>query len=115
MAIGASSPSVQMQPQTNGPRSDTILGSTGSVGTNTVDLIERQPQDFEVVAITANVNVAKLVEQCRTLKPQLAVIADPKRYMELKQALSGTNIAVAAGEDAVVEAASMPAQWVMSA
>jgi 1-deoxy-D-xylulose-5-phosphate reductoisomerase len=117
MAIGASSPSVQARKvtQLNGPRSVTILGSTGSVGTNTVDLIERQPDDFEVIAITANVNVAKLVEQCRLLKPRLAVIADPTRYLELKTALSGTNIAVAAGEEAVVEAASMDADWVMSA
>ena len=115
MAIGATTAATRDAVRTKGRRSVTILGSTGSVGANTVDLIERQIDDFDVIAITANVNVAKLVEQCRILKPQLAVIADPTRYMELKTALAGTNIAVAAGEEAVTEAASLPADWVMSA
>lgn len=100
---------------TEGPRRVTILGSTGSVGCNTIDLIERNPGAFEVEALTANKNVKLLAEQARRLKPQMAVVADPALYGELKAALAGTNIAVAAGPEALVEAAERPASWVMSA
>jgi 1-deoxy-D-xylulose-5-phosphate reductoisomerase len=97
------------------PRRITILGSTGSVGCSTIDLVERQPGAFEIEALTAHSNVKKLVEQALKLRPQLAVVADPGKYEELKLALSGTNIAVAAGPEALVEAAQRPAEWVMSA
>ncbi|MCC7045721.1 MAG: 1-deoxy-D-xylulose-5-phosphate reductoisomerase [Alphaproteobacteria bacterium] len=97
------------------PRRITILGSTGSVGTSTIDLIERNPGAFEIEALTANKNVKLLAEQARRLKPQLAVVADPSLYNALKQALADTNIAVAAGPEALVEAAKRPASWVMSA
>jgi 1-deoxy-D-xylulose-5-phosphate reductoisomerase len=100
---------------TNGPRRVTILGSTGSIGCNTIDLIERNPGAFVIEALTANKNVKLLAEQARRLRPQLAVVADPARYGDLKQALAGTNIAVAAGPEALVEAAERPASWVMSA
>jgi len=97
------------------PRRLTILGSTGSIGTSTIDLIDRNPGAFEIEALTANKNVKLLAEQARRLRPQLAVVADPGLYQELKEALSGTNIAVAAGPEALVEAAGRPASWVMSA
>jgi len=97
------------------PRRVTVLGSTGSVGCNTLDLIERHPGRYQVEALTARRNVAALAEQARRVGARLAVIADPKLYGELKQALSGTNIAVAAGPEAVVEAAAAPADWVMAA
>src|SRR4051812_45542287 len=92
-----------------------ILGSTGSVGCQTIDLIARHPEKYEVVALTALKNVAKLVEQARLLKPELVVIADESKYRELKDALADTNIAVAAGAKAVVEAAQSDSDWVMSA
>ena len=97
------------------PRSITILGATGSVGCNTVDLIERNADAFVVEALTANRNVALLAEQARRLRPRVAVLGDPAGYRQLKEALSGTNVAVAAGPDAVIEAASRPAEWVMAA
>jgi 1-deoxy-D-xylulose-5-phosphate reductoisomerase len=97
------------------PRRITILGSTGSVGASTIDLIERNPGAFEIEALTANKNVKLLAEQARRLKPQLAVVADPALYGALKQALADTNIAVAAGPEALIEAAKRPASWVMSA
>ena len=97
------------------PRSITILGATGSVGCNTVDLIERNADAFVVEALTANRNVALLAEQARRLRPRMAVLGDPAGYRQLKEALSGTNVAVAAGPDAVIEAASRPAEWVMAA
>ncbi|MEE9299852.1 MAG: 1-deoxy-D-xylulose-5-phosphate reductoisomerase [Alphaproteobacteria bacterium] len=97
------------------PRSITILGSTGSVGCNTIDLIERDPAAYRIEALTANQNVEVLAEQARRLKPRLAVITEESKYEALKDALSGTNIAVASGRAALREAAEMPADWVMAA
>jgi 1-deoxy-D-xylulose-5-phosphate reductoisomerase len=97
------------------PRSVTILGATGSVGRNTVDLIERNPQAFRVEALTGNANVDLLAAQARGLRARLAVVADAKYYAALKAALSGSGVEAAAGPEALVEAASRPAQWVMSA
>ncbi len=93
----------------------TILGSTGSVGCQTIDLIERHPNDFVVEALTANKNAARLAQQARSLEAKLAVVADPKCYRELKAALSGTDVEVAAGPEALVEAASRPVDWTMAA
>ena len=102
------------QPETS-PRSVTILGSTGSVGCNTIDLIGRQPDAFSVEALTGNRNVAVLAEQARRLRPKLAVVGDPSGYRALKDELDGTGIEVAAGPEALVEAANRPAEWVMAA
>ncbi|MFQ5764868.1 MAG: 1-deoxy-D-xylulose-5-phosphate reductoisomerase [Rhodospirillales bacterium] len=97
-----------------GPRRVTVLGSTGSVGCNTIDLIERHPEAFVVEALTANRNVELLAKQARRLNPRIAVVADADGYKALKQALAGTEIAVAAGPEAVIEAAGGPADWVMA-
>lgn len=96
------------------PRRMTILGSTGSVGVNTVDLVERQPDDFIVEALTANRNVSALAEQSRRLRPKVAVVADPDYYGDLKDALEGSGVEAAAGPEAVVEAAMRPSDWVMA-
>ena len=93
----------------------TILGSTGSVGCNTIDLITHQPDAFEVEALTAHRNVKTLAEQARRLRAKLAVVADETRYGELKTELAGSGIGVAAGAAAVAEAAERPADWVMAA
>ena len=95
-------------------RSVTILGSTGSVGCNTVDLLARQPEKFSVEALTANRNVALLAEQARALRPRMVAIADGSLYADLKDALAGLSIEVAAGPAAIIEAASRPAEWVMA-
>ena len=97
------------------PKRVSILGSTGSVGCNTVDLIARQPERFDVQALTAHRNIAVLAEQARQLRARLAVVADDSLYKELREALSGTGIEVAAGPQALVEAAERPADWVMAA
>ncbi len=97
------------------PRSVSILGSTGSIGCNTVDLVKRQPDAFMVEALTANVNVELLASQALVLRPSIAVVADPDGYQELKKALSGSGIEVAAGADAVIEAAKRPAELVIAA
>ena len=96
------------------PRRITILGSTGSVGCNTIELIDANRSSFTVEALTANRNVALLAEQARRLKPRLAVVADPACYQDLRSALAGTDVEVAAGEQAVVEAAARPTDWVMA-
>ena len=96
------------------PRRVTILGSTGSVGQSTVDLLLRNPAGFEVEALTANRNPERLADQARTLRARFAAIGDPKHYSALKEALSGTGIEAACGTDALVEAAQRPADWVMA-
>jgi len=112
MAIGnAGAPSV---PGGNAQRRVTILGSTGSIGCNTIDLIARDPGAYAVEALVAGRKVAQLVEQARRLRPRLAVIADDAGYAELRSGLAGTGIAVAAGDAAVREAAARPAEWVMA-
>lgn len=96
------------------PRSVTVLGSTGSVGSNTVELLALYPDRYRVEALVANGNIAKLAEQVRLLRPRVAVTADAARYDELKAALAGTGTQAAAGPQAVVEAAARPADWVMA-
>jgi 1-deoxy-D-xylulose-5-phosphate reductoisomerase len=97
------------------PRRVTVLGSTGSVGCNTIDLIERDPDAFVVEALTAYSNVSLLADQARRLHTRCAVIGDPGKYFELKDALGNSGIEAAAGPAAVAEAGSRPADWVMAA
>jgi 1-deoxy-D-xylulose-5-phosphate reductoisomerase len=104
---------VAIAPET-GVRSITILGSTGSVGANTVDLVMRTPERFSVTALSANRNVVLLAEQARTLKAEIAVVADESCYGDLKEALSGSGVEIAAGRQAVIEAAMRPSDWVMA-
>jgi 1-deoxy-D-xylulose-5-phosphate reductoisomerase len=102
-------------PSPERPRSVTILGSTGSVGQSTVDLIARQPESYQVNALVAGTSVDLLADQARRLRARLAVVAEPGCYRALKEALAGTSIEAAAGAEAVCEAASRPAEWVMCA
>tara|TARA_R110000868_G_scaffold117918_1_gene313025 strand:- start:9071 stop:10291 length:1221 start_codon:yes stop_codon:yes gene_type:complete len=95
-------------------RSVSVLGSTGSIGVSTLDLIAREPDRFDLVALTAHKNVKSLIEQARRLSPQFAVIGDMLLYNELKAGLEGTGIEVGAGRNAVIEAALRPADWVMA-
>jgi 1-deoxy-D-xylulose-5-phosphate reductoisomerase len=97
------------------PRRIAILGSTGSVGTQTIDLIERNRDAYAVEALTANGNVALLAKQARALDARFAAVADSRKYAALKAALAGTKTEVAAGPDALVEAAQRASDWVMAA
>lgn len=92
-----------------------IFGSTGSVGCSTLDLIERDPQRFEVEALTANGSIERLAAQARRAGAKVAVTADAARYQDLKRALAGSGIEAAAGPEALLEAADRPADWVMAA
>jgi 1-deoxy-D-xylulose-5-phosphate reductoisomerase len=92
-----------------------ILGSTGSVGCNTVELVAASPDAYEVEALVALRNVERLASQARQVRAKLAVIADESRYRALKSLLEGSGIEVAAGASAVVDAAARPSDWVMAA
>ena len=97
------------------PRSVTLLGATGSIGSSTVDLLQREPDRYRVEAVTANRNAQDLARLARELGARFAVVADPDAYAELKSELSGSRIEAGAGAAAVVEAAQRPADWVMAA
>jgi 1-deoxy-D-xylulose-5-phosphate reductoisomerase len=92
----------------------TVLGATGSVGRNTLDLIGRNPGLFEVVALAANRNAEGLAELALRHGARLAVLADDTGYDELKDRLAGTGIEAAAGHDALMEAATRPADCVIA-
>ncbi|MGQ5702276.1 1-deoxy-D-xylulose-5-phosphate reductoisomerase [Sandaracinobacteroides sp. A072] len=93
----------------------TILGATGSVGSSTLDLVARNPDRFAVEAVTAGRDWRRLAEVAQACGARQAVIADAAFHAELKDALSGTGIAVSAGPEALVEAARAPADLVMAA
>jgi 1-deoxy-D-xylulose-5-phosphate reductoisomerase len=93
----------------------TVLGATGSIGKSTLDLVERAPGRFEVVALTAQSNVPALARLARLHRAKLAVIGDEACLGELREALAGTGIRTAGGSEALVEAALMPADCVMAA
>ena len=86
-------PATAKRAASDGPRAIAILGSTGSVGCSTIDVVERYPNDYRVDALTANSNVDRLIEQCLRLKPRFAAIGNDRHYGRLKEALSGTGIA----------------------
>ncbi len=92
-----------------------ILGATGSIGTSTLAVLAHNPADFAVVALVAQRNVEKLADIALATKAELAVIADERQYAALKDRLAGTEIEVAAGRDAVTEAAARSADVVVSA
>jgi 1-deoxy-D-xylulose-5-phosphate reductoisomerase len=96
-------------------RKVSILGSTGSVGQNTVELLLANRDRYAVQALVANNNAATLATQAMALGVRLAVVADKAAYPELKEALSGSGIEAAAGPEAVIAAATMPADWIMAA
>ncbi len=84
-----------------------ILGATGSVGTQALDVIAGNPGLYKVAALTAHANAELLIEQALKFKPLLVVIADDSKYQTVKAALSGTNVKVLAGEEALCEAAAL--------
>ena len=97
------------------PRTVTLLGATGSIGSSTIDLLRQEAGRYQVEEVTADRNAAALARLARELGARFAVVADPAAYGELKAELSGSNIEVAAGPEAIVEAAQRPADWVMAA
>src|SRR5688572_19957528 len=89
------------------PKRVSVLGSTGSIGQSTVNLLQQSPERYEVVALSARSNVKLLAEQALVLKPAFVAIEDASLLHELKSALGDTDTKIAAGAEAVLEAASM--------
>lgn len=106
---------VTVQDAASAPRTVTILGSTGSVGCSTIDLLQRNPDGFVVEALTARRNIELLIQQAKQLRPRFVAVSEDTHYKALKDGLSGTGIEVAAGAEAVVAAARRPADFVMAA
>jgi 1-deoxy-D-xylulose-5-phosphate reductoisomerase len=98
-------------------RSISVFGATGSIGENTFDLVMRQggPSAYRTVALTGGRNVARLAEMALALRAETAVTAHDDCLHDLRSALAGTDIKVAAGPAAILDAADQPADWVMSA
>ena len=92
-----------------------IFGATGSIGASTIDLIRRAPGAYDVVALTGGRNIEALARDARELSAELAVTAHDECLGALKQALEGSGVEAAAGEAALIEAATRPADWIMSA
>ncbi len=93
----------------------TILGATGSVGSSTLDLIEREPDRFRVVALTANCDVAKLAAAAIRTRAEFAVVADEACLPDLRAALEGTGVRAGGGAAGIAEAAASGADWTMGA
>ncbi len=110
MSLAFRKPQSQLLTQ---PKTISVLGSTGSIGCHTLALIEANPQRYQAVALAAQNNVEKLIEQSLKLRPQLAVIGNPDKFLQLKQALAGTGISTAAGPDAIINAATWPSDIVV--
>ncbi len=96
-------------------RTVSVLGSTGSVGVSTVDLLAANPARFRVRALVGGRNAALLAEQARLLHAELAVIAEPSHHAALDAALAGSGIQTASGDAAVLQAAALPVDWTMAA
>ncbi|MEX0302707.1 MAG: 1-deoxy-D-xylulose-5-phosphate reductoisomerase [Leisingera sp.] len=96
-------------------RKVSIFGATGSIGQNTIDLIRRAPDAYDLVALTGGANIARLAEDAIALQAEVAVTAFDDRLPELRAALEGSGVEAAAGQAALVEAAARPADWIMSA
>ena len=92
-----------------------VLGSTGSVGCSTIDLLGQAPERFRVEVLVGGRNAVLLAQQALTLRPSRVAIADPQAVDELRARLAGSGIAVSCGRDAVCEAAAHPVDWTMSA
>lgn len=92
-----------------------VFGATGSIGQSTIDLIARNPDDYDVVALTGAHNISQLVKDAKALRADIAVTSDPSKLNELREGLTGTGIEAAAGDAALIEAAARPADWIMSA
>jgi 1-deoxy-D-xylulose-5-phosphate reductoisomerase len=99
------------------PRTISILGSTGSIGVNTLDVIRHcgGREAFDVTALTGSSNVVLLAKQARAVGAKIAVTADERQYDALKQALAGSGIEAAAGRQALIDAAAIPVGITMAA
>jgi 1-deoxy-D-xylulose-5-phosphate reductoisomerase len=115
MLPSLTSVAIEIETRAIRPRRISVLGATGSIGLSTLDLIGRNPGAYRVVALTGGQNAARLAKLAILHRAELAVIAEPSCYAALRTALAGTGIEIGAGDEALIEAASRPADWVMAA
>jgi 1-deoxy-D-xylulose-5-phosphate reductoisomerase len=93
-----------------------ILGSTGSIGTNTLDIVQRFPEDFRVMGLTGGGNIDKLEEQVRTFKPKAVAVSTESSAAALRARCAGLSLEILAGEEGIAQVAAMPgAELVISA
>ncbi len=92
-----------------------IFGATGSIGANTLEIIRQDPEAHRVVALTGGRNIKRLAAAAMEFKAEIAVTAHAELFGSLRDALGGTDVQVAAGEQALIDAAALPADWIMSA
>lgn len=93
-----------------------ILGSTGSIGTNTLDIVRRFPEEFRVAGLTAGNNVEKLEEQIRAFKPRVVALSNDAAAAALRKRCGDLRIDILSGEDGIVQVATLPeAELVISA
>ncbi len=92
-----------------------ILGATGSVGESTLDLIARHPDEFDVIALTANQNSEKLASLAQQFNPQFVALGDEEKYNNFKGLMKDCDVETGAGIDAILHAASLPADFTMAA
>ncbi len=85
-----------------------ILGSTGSIGVNTLDVVERNPEQFEVVGLAAGSNVDLFAEQVKKFRPKVAALFDTSKFNDLKARLNGQAVELVAGQEGTVAVASAP-------
>ncbi len=93
----------------------TVLGSTGSVGTQTLDIVAEHEGDYQIIALVGGRNFSLLAEQAKRFRPEITVVSDPDCLEGLRAALAGTGLTCAAGRAAVLDAAAIPVDWTMSA
>lgn len=98
-----------------GPVRVTVLGATGSIGQSLADLLERNPDRFDVVALVSNRNADGLAEMAIKLNASIAVLAETENYQRLADRLSGTGIRAASGQAAIAEAVDLEADLVVGA
>jgi len=109
------SPGLIVPPPSAEPRSISIFGATGSVGTSTLDLIRLNPSAYRIVALTANSDAAGLAKLAREFSAQVAVIGDPAQHQALAEALEGSATQAWSGPQALLDAADLDSDWTMAA
>ncbi|MAX95752.1 MAG: 1-deoxy-D-xylulose-5-phosphate reductoisomerase [Alphaproteobacteria bacterium] len=101
-------------PAQGGQRSVAVLGATGSIGCNTLDIISHHPDRFRVACLTANRNAEKLIEQARRFRPDYVAVVDAEAAATVREVLSGLPIEVGEGPEALVEAAERDSDIVVA-
>ncbi|WAC24802.1 1-deoxy-D-xylulose-5-phosphate reductoisomerase [Blastomonas sp. SL216] len=109
------SPGLIVPPPSAQPRSISIFGATGSVGTSTLDLIRFNPSAYRIVALTAHSDAEGLAKLAREFSAEVAVIGDPAQHQKLADALEGTSTQAWSGPEALLDAADLDADWTMAA